>query len=83
MADPRVDKYVAWESAPQPVGITTLTKHLEAVPWISAGVLRRALPRGVVAQRRLLPRLHPVRPDVAGGLVRGPEDVAAPTSWKP
>ncbi|HSU36511.1 MAG TPA: hypothetical protein VLJ88_12710 [Propionibacteriaceae bacterium] len=36
LADPRVDKYVAWQSASEPVGITTLTKHLHALPWISA-----------------------------------------------
>jgi len=36
LADPRVDKYVAWQSASEPVGITTLTKHLDALPWISA-----------------------------------------------
>ncbi len=35
MADPRVDKYIAWNDDGQPVGITTLTKHLESVPWIS------------------------------------------------
>ena len=36
LADPRVDKYVARESGSEPVGVTTLTKHLESVPWISA-----------------------------------------------
>jgi hypothetical protein len=36
LADPRVDKYVARQSASEPVGITTLTKHLDALPWISA-----------------------------------------------
>jgi len=36
LADPRVDKYVARLSASEPVGITTLTKHLDALPWISA-----------------------------------------------
>lgn len=35
LADPRVDKYVASQSTSDPVGITTLTKHLHAVPWIS------------------------------------------------
>ena len=35
MSDPRVDKYIAWNDDGQPVGITTLTKHLESVPWIS------------------------------------------------
>ena len=35
MSDPRVDKYIAWSDDGEPVGITTLTKHLESVPWIS------------------------------------------------
>lgn len=35
MSDPRVDKYLAWNDDGEPAGITTLTKHLESVPWIS------------------------------------------------
>ena len=35
MTDPRVDKYVAWSSDGAPVGLTTLTNDLTAVPWIS------------------------------------------------
>ncbi len=35
MADPRVDKYLAWDDDGQPIGLTTLTKHLRSVPWIS------------------------------------------------
>jgi len=35
MADPRVWKYVVHDVTGQPVGLTTLTKHLETVPWIS------------------------------------------------
>lgn len=34
MVDQRIDKYVAWE-AEEPVGLITLTRHLDAVPWIS------------------------------------------------
>ncbi|UGT65745.1 hypothetical protein LTT66_20700 [Nocardia gipuzkoensis] len=34
MVDPRVQKYVA-HAGGQPIGVTTLTKHLETVPWIS------------------------------------------------
>ena len=30
-----MDKYIAWNDDGEPVGITTLTKHLESVPWIS------------------------------------------------
>lgn len=35
MADPRVDKYVAWDGEHHAVGITTLTDDLSAVPWVS------------------------------------------------
>jgi hypothetical protein len=35
MVDPRVWKYVVHDVTGQPVGLTTLTKHLETVPWIS------------------------------------------------
>lgn len=36
LEDRRIDKYVAWEDDhDNPVGIITLTRHLEAVPWIS------------------------------------------------
>lgn len=34
MADARVDKYVAWDGD-EAVGMSTLTTHLETVPWIS------------------------------------------------
>lgn len=35
MTDPRVYKHVAREADGRPVGVTTLTRHLETVPWIS------------------------------------------------
>lgn len=35
MSDRRVDKYVAWDEAGDPVGLTTLTRDLTSVPWIS------------------------------------------------
>lgn len=35
MEDERVDKYVAWEAEAKPIGMITLTRRLEAVPWIS------------------------------------------------
>lgn len=35
MADPRVWKYVVHDVTGTAVGLTTLTKHLETVPWIS------------------------------------------------
>jgi hypothetical protein len=35
MEDDRIDKYVAWEPDGQPIGLITLTRHLDAVPWVS------------------------------------------------
>lgn len=35
MEDERIDKYVAWEPDGQPIGLITLTRHLDAVPWVS------------------------------------------------
>jgi hypothetical protein len=35
MADERIDKYLAWENEAAPVGVITLTRELEAIPWIS------------------------------------------------
>src|SRR5215212_5224947 len=35
MRDDRIDKYVAWEPHGEPIGLITLTRHLEAVPWVS------------------------------------------------
>jgi hypothetical protein len=35
MVDPRVEKYVAWTAEREAIGMCTLTKHLETVPWIS------------------------------------------------
>jgi hypothetical protein len=35
MRDDRIDKYVAWEPHGQPIGLITLTRHHEAMPWVS------------------------------------------------
>jgi hypothetical protein len=35
MSDPRVHKYVAWDEDGDAIGLSTLTRHLETVPWIS------------------------------------------------
>ncbi|BDU08048.1 hypothetical protein [Nocardia cyriacigeorgica] len=35
MSDPRIHKHVARTGSGEPVGVTTLTKYLETVPWIS------------------------------------------------
>jgi hypothetical protein len=35
MEDERIDKYVAWEAEAKPIGMITLTRRLDAVPWIS------------------------------------------------
>ncbi len=44
MADPRVWKYVAWDEDGTPVGLTTLTCHLETVPWISPEYFQAKFP---------------------------------------
>jgi len=43
MSDPRVDKYVAW-LGDEVVGMSTLTAHLETVPWISPGYFAHRYP---------------------------------------
>ncbi len=35
MNDPRIWKYVAWDDEDRPMGISTLTRDLSTVPWIS------------------------------------------------
>jgi hypothetical protein len=35
MLDDRIDKYVAWEPHGEPIGLITLTRHLESIPWVS------------------------------------------------
>lgn len=35
MLDARVDKHVARLGSGEPIGVTTVTKHLDTVPWIS------------------------------------------------
>lgn len=35
MTDPRIWKYVAWDEYHQPIALSTLTRHLDTVPWIS------------------------------------------------
>ena len=35
MNDPRIAKYVAWNCSSEPVAMGTLTRNLEAIPWIS------------------------------------------------
>ncbi|HEU5039034.1 MAG TPA: hypothetical protein VFT70_18650 [Nocardioides sp.] len=44
MHDPRVHKYVAWSDAGEPIGLSTLTNHLETVPWISPEYFRHHYP---------------------------------------
>jgi hypothetical protein len=44
MTDARVWKYVAWEDEDTPIAITTLTKSLETVPWISPEYFRARFP---------------------------------------
>lgn len=35
MADGRIDKYLVWEDDVRLVGVITLTREIEAIPWIS------------------------------------------------
>ena len=35
MKDSRIDKYVVWNRHDEPVGLTTLTCDLSAIPWVS------------------------------------------------
>ena len=44
MTDDRVWKYVAWTAEDEPVGLTTLTRALETVPWISPDYFRAHYP---------------------------------------
>lgn len=44
MHDPRVQKYVAWNDCGEAVGLSTLTSHLETVPWISAAYFAHHYP---------------------------------------
>jgi hypothetical protein len=44
MHDPRVHKYVAWGPDGEPIGMSTLTNHLETVPWISPAYFERHYP---------------------------------------
>jgi hypothetical protein len=50
MADPRVWKYVVHDVTGQPVGLTTLTKHLETVPWISPEYYQARYPQHFARQ---------------------------------
>src|SRR5690606_30554726 len=43
MTDPRVDKYIAWDGD-EAIGLSTLTRHLETVPWISPEYFRARYP---------------------------------------
>ena len=36
LEDHRIDKYVAWEGDAEPIGIVTVTRNLDAIPWISS-----------------------------------------------
>jgi hypothetical protein len=44
MADHRVWKYVAWADDGHPVGLSTLTRHLETIPWISPAYFAQKYP---------------------------------------
>ncbi|GAB2641039.1 hypothetical protein ACWDYH_25455 [Nocardia goodfellowii] len=44
MVDPRIQKHVARTTTGEPIGLTTLTRHLETVPWISPDYFRARFP---------------------------------------
>ena len=44
VADPRVVKYVAWDTDGAPIGLCTVTSSLDAVPWISPGFYAHQYP---------------------------------------
>lgn len=44
MLDPRVLKYVAWSAEGEAIGLTTLTKDLSTVPWISPAYFAKLYP---------------------------------------
>ena len=44
MLDPRVEKWVAWDDEDRAIGMTTLTKDLETVPWIEPGYFAHHYP---------------------------------------
>ncbi|GGK04400.1 hypothetical protein GCM10010123_37930 [Pilimelia anulata] len=44
MADPRIEKYVAWDGDDRPVGLSTLALDLAAVPWVNPAHLAARYP---------------------------------------
>lgn len=44
MNDSRIDKYIAWEGDGEPVGMVTVTRHLQAVPWVSPEYYAKQFP---------------------------------------
>lgn len=44
-SDARVWKYLAWDEAGRPIGMTTLTDDLDSIPWISADYYAARYPR--------------------------------------
>jgi hypothetical protein len=51
MTDPRILKYVAWDDNGEPMGLTTLTRHLDAVTWISPEYFRHHYPEAFAEGR--------------------------------
>ena len=72
MTDDRVWKYVAWTAEDEPVGLTTLTRALETVPWISPDYFRAHYPEQWSRNAVYYLGFTLCRPDVAGG-TRAPD----------
>lgn len=83
MTDPRVWKIVAWGQDGDVIGLTTLTKHLETVPWISPAYFAHRYPDHAARDAIFYLGFTLVRPDrqrdrvFAAMLERGVEIVTA------
>ncbi len=71
MVDPRVDKHVARGPDGQPVGLTTLTRDLTTVPWISPEYFAARFPEHAARDAIFYLGFTLVRPDVKGSTVFG------------
>jgi pyruvoyl-dependent arginine decarboxylase len=69
MLDPRVHKYIAWAHDGQAIGMTTLTKDLDTVPWISPEWFARHLPEHTARKATYYFGFALVHPDHQGAQV--------------
>jgi hypothetical protein len=69
MADPRVWKYVAWDDDGQPQALSTLTRTLETVPWISPEYFAARYPEQTARDAVYYLGFVLTRPQLGGHLV--------------